>query len=324
MRKVTPEDLYTFKFVHDPTISPDGEYILFTVTQAKGPDDYASAIWKYSTGQTVPVISGEDRVFGPVFSKGGDRFVYLSTRAGSQELWVSDLLGKESTCILSLEARKISSPRWSQDEKAIFFLSDYDPSRPKEPATDVRLITRMNYRFDGEGYLHDRRTHVFEVDLEDKQFRQVTKGEFDIAAFDLSPDGKKVAFVSNRDKQADFQNNLDIYSVSASGDGEISKLTNNRGSMSSLSYSPDGKYIAFIGDDYRDKFNTPVQVWVHDLENQRTFCASAKLDRQTRNSILSDAIMNQLHGRTCLERRFQYFVLLSNGPGQVQHLQCQH
>jgi dipeptidyl aminopeptidase/acylaminoacyl peptidase len=292
MRKVIPEDLYNFKFVHDPTISPDGKHILFTVTQPKGPNDYTSTIWKYSSEQTVAVISGKDRVFSPVFSKGGDLFVYLSTGAGSHELWVSDLLGKSNARVLSLEGRKISSPRWSQDEKAIFFLSNYDPSCPKEPKTDVRLITRMNYRFDGEGYLHDRRTHIFEISLEDKQLRQVTKGEFDVAAFDLSPDGKKVAFVSNLDSDADFQNNLDIHSVPTSGDGEISKLTNNRGSMSSLSYSPDGKYIAFIGDDYRDKFNTPVQVWVHDLENHRTFCASAKLDRQTRNSILSDAIMN--------------------------------
>jgi dipeptidyl aminopeptidase/acylaminoacyl peptidase len=293
MRKISPEDLYSLKFVNDPTISPDGGEILFTVTQAKGPDEYAGAIWKYFSGQLVPILSGEARVLGPVFSKTADRFLYLSVGAESQELWVSDLQGTEKIRLFKLERRKIASPRWSRDGKSIFFLSDYDPLHPGEPKTDVRLITRMNYRFDGEGYLHDRRTHIFELALENQKLRQVTKGEFDVAAFDLSPDGKIVAFVSNLDKDADFQNNLDIFTVPISGESsKISKLTSNRGSMTSLSYSPDGKHIAFIGDDYRDRFNTPVQVWVHDLENQRTFCASAKMDRQTRNSIRSDSTMS--------------------------------
>ena len=234
----------------------------------------------------------EISVSNPVFSKNGDRFFYLSSNTdGSQELWISNQAGLDRRQILRLEKRKISSPRWSHDEKSVLFLSDSDPLRVGTPKTDVRLINRMNYRFDGEGYLHDRRTHVFELTLEDGAIRQVTQGEFDVVAFDLSPDGKTVAFVSNIEKDADFQNNLDIYTVS-SGGGGISKLTKNKGSMSSLSYSPDGNYIAFIGDDYRFKFNTPVQVWVNDIKNQKTFCVSNELDRPSRNSVYSDSMMN--------------------------------
>ncbi len=292
MRKFTPEDLYRLKFVHDPTISPDGKHILFTITQAKGADDYASTIWKHSPDQTVPLISGEARVFGPIFSPTGDRFLYLSVEDEFQELWISDLQGRGKVRLLKLEGKKIAAPRWSRGGESIFFLSDYDPLRPGEPKTDVRLISRMNYRFDGEGYLHDRRTHVFEITLDDLKLRQITKGEFDVAAFDLAPDGKTVALASNLDKDADFENNLDIFAVPISGEGEFSKLTENKGSITSLSYSPDGKFIAFIGDDYRDRFNTPAEVWVYDLENLRTFCASEKLDRQTRNSIRMDSVMN--------------------------------
>jgi len=183
MRKVVPKDLYGFKFVHDPTISSDGRYILFTVTQAKGPKEYTSSIWKYFDGQCNPLDSGTTRDFNPVFSPNGNRFLYLSSVAvGSQELWVSDLRGADKQQVLRLDGRKISSPRWSPDEKSIFFLSDYDPLQSGTPKTDVRLITRMNYRFDGEGYLHDRRTHVFAVNLEEKKIRQITKGEFDVAA----------------------------------------------------------------------------------------------------------------------------------------------
>jgi len=292
MRKATPDDIYNFKFVHDPTISPDGRQTLFTVTQANGPNDYTSSIWKYSDQGSVPLISAGDRVSNPIFSKNGDRFLYLSANVdGSQELWISNRQGTDKRKILRLEKRKIVNPRWSQDEKSVFFLSDYDPSRVGAPKTDVRLINRMNYRFDGEGYLHDRRTHVCGVNLSDGKISQVTKGEFDIAAFDLSPDGETVAFVSNIEKEADFQNNLDIYTVPSAG-GRLSKLTTNKGSMTSLSYSPDGNYIAFIGDDYRFKFNTPFQVWVHDIKKQKTFCVSGKLDRPARNSIYSDTLMN--------------------------------
>src|SRR5579862_4214635 len=230
MRRATPEDIYNFNFVHDPTISQDGKQVLFTVTRAKGPDDYTSSIWKYADGHATSLISG-DRLSNPVFTKKGDRFLYLSSSSdGSQELWISDQAGLDRRQMLRLEKRKISNSRWSRDEKSVFFLSDYDPTRVSK--TDVRLINRMNYRFDGGGYLHDRRMHVFEVFLEDGLVRQVTKGEFDVAAFDLSPDGKTVAFVSNLDKDAGFQNNFDIFTVLTTG-GEISKLTNNKGSMTS-------------------------------------------------------------------------------------------
>ncbi len=293
MRTATPNDIYNLKFVHDPTISPDGTQILFTVTQAKGPEGYTSSIWKYSDRSCIPIVSVGDRVSNPVFSRKADRFLYLSSSgSGCQELWISNLSGLDRCQILRLEKRKISSPKWSRDGRSVFFLSDYDPLRSGMPKTDVRLINRMNYRFDGEGYLHDKRTHVFEFNLEERKIKPVTQGEFDVVAFDLSPDGKTVAIIANIGTEADFQNNLDIYTLSTAGNSKISRLTSNKGSMSSLSYSPNGNYIAFIGDDYRFKFNTPVQVWVHNVKSQDTFCVSKKLDRPTRNSIHSDTMMN--------------------------------
>lgn len=315
-RRAVPNDIYSFRFVHDPRISPDGNQVLFTVTQAASPEDYSSSIWKY-TGQNIgPIISTRDRVSNPVFSKTGDRFLYLSSsNSGSRELWVSNLSWTDRSQVLSLVKRKISSPKWSSDGKSVFFLSDYDPLRVGIPRTDVRLINRMNYRFDGEGYLHDKRVHVFELNLENREISPITQGEFDVVAFDISPDNRTIAFISNIDSKADFQNNQDIYTVSLGGKGEFSKLTDNKGSITSLMYSPDGNYIAFIGDDYRFKFNTPVQVWAHSIKEQNTFCVSKELDRPTRNSIHSDTMMNSenLEPVWDVDSRTVYFTATDRG-----------
>jgi len=297
-RKITPEDLHNFRFVYQPAISPNGKEVLFTVAQTKENDSYVSSIWKYTDEHTqlAPMIGFGDRCSEPKWAPGGYEFLFLRTYSEKDrahvELWVADSTGLNRRKIVQLQNRKILDPKWSRDGMYIFFLSDYDADQRPEPTTDVRLIRRMNYRFDGEGYLHDKRTHVFKIAMTDYGMNRITSGKFDVSGFDLSPDGKSVAFVTNMDKNADFQNNLDIYLISSKGGSKTRKLTSNKGSVAGLTYSPDGKFIAFIGDDYRFKFNTPAEIWLYEFSSRKSRCISHELNRPARNSIVSDVMMD--------------------------------
>ena len=69
------------------------------------------------------------------------------------------------------------------------------------------------------------------------------------------------------------------------------KVHANKGPIAAISYSPNGKQIAFIGDDYRFKFNTPLEVWLLELGSGRVSNVSHELDRGARNAIVTDVSM---------------------------------
>jgi dipeptidyl aminopeptidase/acylaminoacyl peptidase len=295
MRTITPEDLLNFKFIHDSSISGDGKSILFTVTQPKGENEYFSAIWKHSQNQLRPLIANLDRATTPLWSPIGNEFLFSAISShdkGVSQLWVADSNGLNRRRVLNLEG-KIDATKWSPDGKYIFFISDYDLDTKPKAHSDFIVVNRMNYRFDGEGHFRGKRPHIFKVAAASGKLDRITAGEFDVSCFDVSHDGSHVAFGSNTDPEADYQNNMDIYTVQSESGHAIRKLTSMRGPIASIAYSPDGSYIAFIADDYRFRFNTPLEVWVYGLKNGKTTNLSRKLDRPARNSIVSDVMMDK-------------------------------
>lgn len=296
-RRIVPDDLRNFRFVYEPNISRDAKSVLFTVSQVKDDDEYSSAIWKYSEQKCNPVVDSMSRAFSPVWSPDQSKFLFLTTRKGKDaksdsEIWVCNEEGLEKRMVCYLQGSRIIEAKWSPDSSKIFFLSEYSGDVRSEPASDVRVITRRLFRFDGKGYQHDKRTHVFCVNLNDSEIRRITSGEFDVAAYDISPTGKTIAFVSNMSKEADFENGLDVYTVSIDG-GTPAKLFHNAGPITSIAYSPNGEYISFVGHDYRFRFNTPLEVWIVKSSSGEVRNLSHGLDRPARNSTLSDVSMDR-------------------------------
>jgi dipeptidyl aminopeptidase/acylaminoacyl peptidase len=294
-RTITPQDLNNFKFVHSPNISRDGKEVLFVLSQTNGENEYSSGIWKYSVEnkELFPLIDLGLRALQPRWSSSGNKILYIVASSGKQELWVSDAGGYDRRKIISINDRKLVDPKWSADGNYIYFFSDFSFDGDKQKSSDVKIITRRFYRSDGEGYQHDRRMHVFraEINAAEPRITQITSGSFDVVAFDISPDGSEIAFVANVHKEADFQNNVDIFTIPSTG-GSLRKIHANKGPIAALSYSPNGMDIAFIGDDYRFKFNTPLEVWVFERSTGNVVNISHELDRAARNSVVCDVSMD--------------------------------
>ena len=156
-----------------------------------------------------------------------------------------------------------SDPVWSPDGPSIAFLSttlakDFAEKKDPEDDSDVRVITSARYRVNGAGYPEpDRFNHIWTVDVPPtpgapQKAKPVTAGDFSESDLTFSRDGSKIFFTSNRVKESDFQApDSDIYVVSATG-GAIAKVASIDGPIHSLSLSPDGLKLAFIGDINRD------------------------------------------------------------------------
>jgi len=89
-----------------------------------------------------------------------------------------------------------------------------------------------------------KNTHIWAMNLDGTNLRQLTTGDKSESSPLWSPDGKQILFISSKDGSANF------YLMNATGKGVWRKLTNLSTGVSDPLWSPDGKWIAFSSDVY--------------------------------------------------------------------------
>ena len=114
-----------------------------------------------------------------------------------------------------------------------------EPGDP--PARDVRLIDRLQYQLNGLGFTYDREPNLWMVEVAEGALRRLTSGASHDTAPAWSPDGRLIAFVSNRHRDADLTWRTDLYLVAADG-GTPVRITGGRGdrTFGHPAWSPDG------------------------------------------------------------------------------------
>ena len=250
---VTFEDNDKFKTVGSPHVSKDGKWIAYTLS---------GQIW------IIPIEGGEPHAVttkgstarNPVWTPDGKALSFLSDRATEHtQVWALKF-GRfgEAEQITKLK-RSANSIKWSpQGDKLLFVFKDKkmeksDPNTPQHPADNTEkpwVIDRLDFKADrADGYITDRRrNHIYIYDIAKEKVIQITSGDYDDSEPSWSPDGKTIAFASNRSKHPDRNYNTDIWLVSADNTDKgqkLTQLTTHRGPDSSPVWSPDGKWIAY-------------------------------------------------------------------------------
>lgn len=270
IRSIITEDLYSIKFLNRPRISPNGQhvaYVVVTIDEQK--HEYHSAIWVASTagGEPKRFTTGSANASNPSWSPDGHWLAFVSNREpdltgvdpkkrkkagkGKSQIWLIPSDGGEARQLTFME-HGASSPIWSPDSKLLLFSAQVGPS--DEETSDgkslpkVRVIDRLCYRRDGTGFIHERRSHFFLIDVAGGEPRQLTDGDYDNGSAAWSPDGTQIAFVSNRneDRWRLPGDDLHVLSLKNGEPGVLRQLTDTSLSCSSPSWSPDGQTIAFI------------------------------------------------------------------------------
>lgn len=286
--------------VSDPQISPEGDKVLFTYSKVDSENDrYDSKVWLYDlinkNSKQFTFGNGQDN--SPRWSPDGNMVLFLSNRATSSEekenkkmqLWIIPARGGEAKCITNVEGG-IQSPEWSHDGKHILFLSKVFKGEKAE-GSDVTIIRRIDYKWDGRGIFDGERIHLFVVALEDEETKQLTDGDYDVLSASWNPDGSQIAFVSDIQKSDDVMHSLffkKIYTVSIKeGDPELlwDGVRWDVGVRGSLNWSPDGKKIAFsgrvIGDLNKDIYKN-TELWVITSEGGKPENLTESFDRSIR------------------------------------------
>jgi dipeptidyl aminopeptidase/acylaminoacyl peptidase len=259
-RPLEIQDLFQIKRVGAPVVSPDGEWVAYTVsTSSLDPGESETRIWMVPTdgGDPLAMTGKGYSASSPKWSPDGKYLSFLASRGDSAktQVWVLDRRMGEGQQLTETKWG-VSGYEWSPDAtKLLLSIRDPDPldtlpadKKPKN--TPPWEIDRLQFKRDRVGYLTgDRRTHLHVFDLATKAVTQITSGDYDASSPQWSPDGSRVAFVANRTENPDGNSNSDIWVVAADNTdmgANLIQITTNPGSDNSPVWSPDGQSIAYL------------------------------------------------------------------------------
>ena len=289
-RAMTIDDLITAVRVSDPALSPDGKRVVFTrTTTVLDSGRRNSDIWVVPADGSSParqLIGGDKSENTARFTPDGKRIVFISTRDGASQVYMTDAEGRDAKQVTKLSGGVQGPMVVSPDSKKVAFVADVYPqckdeecnkrtreAQEKDPVK-VRVLTGLPYRHWDE-WRTGIRHHIFVTDIDSGETRDVTPGDFDSpphfyedSAIAFSSDSRSVAFVSNRDgKDKEMINtNHDVWLAPITG-GDAKKVTMNPAADDQPTFSPDGKILA-IRSQRRAGFES--DRWYLDLYDQAT------------------------------------------------------
>ena len=249
-RYLRPGDIYRLQSTGDAQISPDGKWMVYTLSTTDSAIDKRNTdIWMMSWDGTesVQLTNSPDGENNPKWSPDGKYISFTTARnSGSNQVYLLNRLGGEAIKLTDVKG-DLGDYAWSPDgKKLLLTIKDYEDTAGKK-INKPYVIDRYHFKQDISGYQYDKRKiHFYLFDVATKKTDTLTRGNYNEGGAQWSPDGTAIAFVSNRTEDPDKNENNDIFIIDAKPGAAAKQFTTWNGSDASPQWSPDGKSIAYL------------------------------------------------------------------------------
>lgn len=284
-RNITEKDLFSFTWIGDTQLSPDGSRAVFVQTTVNAKrEGYDTALYLLDLSQ--PTTPPRRLTNGPHdaqarWSPDGTQiaFTRATEKDGKPEppqLFVLAMGGGEARQVSKME-KGVSSPQWAPSGSYISVLSE-TPIVPEPVAdkkmgakdeahkSDVRIITKAVYRSNGTGYIDTKdASQLYLYDVASNAGApgaplQMTAGRFAVDEVVWSPASNKIYYTSEHTDEPYYElGHNEIYAVDAPAVGVVKEekapvpssvlVAKLKLDASGLTISPDGRRFAFHGED---------------------------------------------------------------------------
>jgi dipeptidyl aminopeptidase/acylaminoacyl peptidase len=263
-RPLKLDDMTRFRNVSDPQLSPDGQWVAYVVTSIDAKEDKSNShIWMVNIdgSNNRQITFSNESENSPRFSPDGKYLSFTSSRPGKtrgSQVWLLDRSGGEAMQLTELKGR-LQGHEWSPDSKRLALVigdpdPDADPNPSPQPGATPRVpkpivIDRYRFKQDGQGYLlKGRHTYIHLFDIATKKLDRLTKSKWDESSPAWSPDGTRIAFMSNHSEDPDRDPATQLYVAEATPGAVEKQITpaGVRAGRSRPEWSPDSKTIAFL------------------------------------------------------------------------------
>ena len=304
MKKTSAHDLFKFRIVSDPQLSPDGKRVLFTHRQVGANNCYLTNLWisHVDKPDAREFTTGCNDTY-PRWSPDGTRVAFIrKDDNGCGQLYQIAFDGGEAMPLTVFPEGRLLSFKWSHDSRwlAVSFRerSAGWTERDKRVRQDLglsdppQIIESLWYRYDGDGNFGSERATLYLVDASTGSARQIfdwdVLGQFN---FDFSPDSQQIAISANLDPKAFLKPWADQILIYDMATGQCHQLPNQlAGRKRQVSWSPDGKSLAYAGVPGEGTRFSPenVELWVYDFDTQETRSLTHQADVCLAASIIGD------------------------------------
>ncbi len=251
-RDIAVDDVFRLILPSSPALSPDGTRVAFVVKRVdKKENRYVSHLF------VMPAKGGKPRQLtrgvvsdgSPQWSPDGKQLAFVSDRGGVANVWLLPLEGGEPHAVTQLRGGAVGAPQWSPDGRDVYFEHFAMPKETEEERkkkANFKHITTLYHKEDGLGWFRGEYWTIWRANAATGRAAPITPGPHHDRDPRVSPDGKLVAFVSNRRADAETYPDLSsIYVMDRAGKNV--REVKGGGAFEAPRWCADSRHLAWVG-----------------------------------------------------------------------------